>query len=88
MITIQLKPKKEQSLQRFHPWVFSGAIQSIEGKPTEGDLVEVVDSNRDFLAIGHYQIGSISVRVVSFENLEIDDDFWAKKILNAYSMGH
>ena len=86
MITIQLKPKKEESLQRFHPWVFSGAIQRIEGKPTEGDLVEVLDSNRNFLAIGHYQIGSIAVRVVSFEELEINDNFWAKKIRNAYAM--
>ena len=86
MITIQLKPKKEESLQRFHPWVFSGAIQKIGGKPTEGDLVEVVDSNRNFLAIGHYQIGSIAVRVVSFENSTIDDTFWATKIRNAYSM--
>jgi len=86
MITIQLKPKKEESLQRFHPWVFSGAIQRIEGKPTEGDLVEVLDSNRNFLAIGHYQIGSIAVRVVSFEKLDINDNFWAKKIRNAYAM--
>jgi 23S rRNA (cytosine1962-C5)-methyltransferase len=86
MITIQLKPKKEESLQRFHPWVFSGAIQHIEGKPAEGDLVEVVDSNRNFLAIGHYQIGSIAVRVVSFDDLKIDEIFWAKKIQNAYAM--
>ena len=86
MITIQLKPKKEESLQRFHPWVFSGAIQRIEGKPIEGDLVEVLDSIRNFLAIGHYQIGSIAVRVVSFEELEINDNFWAKKIRNAYAM--
>ena len=86
MITIQLKPKKEESLQRFHPWVFSGAIQRIEGKPTEGDLVEVLDSNRNFLAIGHYQIGSIAVRVVSFDNVVVNADFWAKKIQNAYAM--
>jgi Predicted SAM-dependent methyltransferases len=86
MITIQLKPKKEESLQRFHPWVFSGAIQRIEGKPAEGDLVEVVDSNRNFLAIGHYQIGSIAVRVVSFDEQKIDETFWAKKIQNAYAM--
>jgi len=86
MITIQLKPKKEESLQRFHPWVFSGAIHKIEGKPAEGDLVEVLDSNRNFLAIGHYQIGSIAVRVVSFDNLVIDTSFWAKKIQNAYAM--
>jgi len=86
MITIQLKPKKEESLQRFHPWVFSGAIQRIEGKPTEGELVEVLDSNRNFLAIGHYQIGSIAIRVVSFENIPVNDDFWARKIQNAYAM--
>lgn len=86
MITIQLKPKKEESLQRFHPWVFSGAIQRIEGKPAEGDLVEVLDSNRNFLAIGHYQIGSIAVRVVSFENITVDDNFWNRKIQVAYTM--
>jgi 23S rRNA (cytosine1962-C5)-methyltransferase len=86
MITVQLKPKKEESLKRFHPWVFSGAIQHIDGKLKEGDLVEVVDSNRNFLAIGHYQIGSIAVRVVSFENVNIDDHFWNKKIQNAYAM--
>ncbi len=86
MIIIQLKPKKEESLQRFHPWVFSGAIQKIEGKPAEGDLVEVLDSNRNFLALGHYQIGSIAVRVVSFDNVEINDNFWGKKIQQAYAM--
>ena len=61
-----LKPKKEESLLRFHPWVFSGAIQRIEGKPEEGDLVEVYGANQQFLAVGHYQIGSIAVRVLSF----------------------
>ena len=64
MISIQLKPKKEESLQRFHPWLFSGAIQRIDGNPAEGDLVEILDTNRNFLSIGHYQIGSIAVRVV------------------------
>lgn len=86
MITIQLKPKKEESLLRFHPWVFSGAIQQIEGKPAEGDLVEVVDNKRNFLAIGHYQIGSIAVRAVSFSNESINDDFWSRKIQLAYAM--
>ncbi len=71
---------------RFHPWVFSGAIQKIEGKPNEGDVVEVVDSNRRFLAIGHYQIGSIAVRVISFEQQQINDDFWFRKIEMAYMM--
>ena len=86
MISIQLKPKKEESLQRFHPWLFSGAILRIEGTPAEGDLVEVLDNNRNFLAIGHYQIGSIAVRVVSFENIPIDDNFWSHKIQQAYAM--
>jgi 23S rRNA (cytosine1962-C5)-methyltransferase len=86
MIKITLKPKKEESLQRFHPWVFSGAIQHIDGKPAEGDLVEVLDCNRAFLAIGHYQIGSIAVRVISFEKKEVNNDFWATKIQLAYEM--
>ena len=86
MITIQLKPKKEESLLRFHPWVFSGAIQRFEGNPAEGDLVEVMDSHRNFLGIGHYQIGSIAVRIVSFEKKEINDDFWMNKILQAYKL--
>lgn len=86
MIIIQLKPKKEESLKRFHPWVFSGAIQKIEGKPAEGDLVEVLDNQRNFLAIGHYQIGSIAVRVVSFDKLDVDDSFWGRKIQLAYAM--
>jgi 23S rRNA (cytosine1962-C5)-methyltransferase len=86
MIIIQLKPKKEESLLRFHPWVFSGAIQRIEGKPAEGDLVEVLDSNRNFLAIGHYQIGSIAVRVISFDAVPVNDDFWSRKIQLAYAM--
>lgn len=84
MIVIQLKPKKEESLKRFHPWVFSGAIHKIEGKPTEGELVEVLDSNRNFLALGHYQIGSIAVRVVSFNKVDVDFEFWCTKIHNAY----
>jgi 23S rRNA (cytosine1962-C5)-methyltransferase len=86
MLKVTLKPKKEESLLRFHPWVFSGAIQTIHGKPTEGELVEVLDSKGGFLAIGHYQIGSIAVRVVSFEAVQIDDEFWALKIAKAYQM--
>lgn len=86
MIKIYLKPKKEESLQRFHPWVFSGAIQRMDGKPNEGDLVEVYDCNKNYLATGHYQIGSITVRVVSFEQQSIDTDFWKQKIEKAYAM--
>ena len=77
---VYLKPKKEESLLRFHPWVFSGAIQSITGKPEEGELVEVFGSNGQFLAVGHYQIGSIAVRVLSFQQQPIDASFWKEGI--------
>ena len=86
MIIVKLKPKKEESLLRFHPWVFSGAIQSIQGKPAEGEEVEVVDNQGNFLAIGHYQIGSIAVRVLTFNNEKTDNDFWKKKIEQAYTL--
>jgi 23S rRNA (cytosine1962-C5)-methyltransferase len=86
MIKVFLKPKKEESLQRFHPWVFSGAIQHIEGKPAEGELVEVYAFNKAFLAIGHYQIGSIAVRVVTFTQVPVDGQFWYQKVAGAYRM--
>lgn len=81
-----LKPKKEESLLRFHPWVFSGAIQSIEGTPQEGELVEVYGANNRFLAIGHYQIGSIAVRILSFKPCAIDAAFWKERIGVAYQL--
>ncbi len=81
-----LKPKKEESLLRFHPWVFSGAIQSIEGHPEEGDTVEVYGANGRFLAVGHYQIGSIAVRVLSFVPVAIDACFWEERIRIAYNL--
>ena len=86
MISITLKPKKEESLRRFHPWVFSGAIQHIKGKPKEGEIVEIFDSNGNFLAVGHYQIGSIAVRILSFEQQPIDRSFWENKIRRAYEV--
>lgn len=86
MIKVFLKPKKEESLQRFHPWVFSGAIQYIDGKPAEGELVEVYASNKTFLAIGHYQIGSIAVRVLTFTQAVIDAQFWYDKVVSAYKL--
>lgn len=81
-----LKPRKEESLLRFHPWVFSGAIQSIEGTPQEGELVEVYGANNHFLAIGHYQIGSIAVRILSFKPCAIDAAFWKERIGVAYQL--
>ena len=70
--TVHLKKGKEESLGRFHPWVFSGAIHHIDGRPEEGDVVRVVSADGRFLAVGHIQIGSIAVRVLSFEDIAID----------------
>ena len=80
---IYLKPKKEESLLRFHPWIFSGAIASIEGNPAEGDPVDVFSSNHQFLGVGHYQIGSIMVRILSFTPVDIDIAFWTERIRKA-----
>lgn len=86
MIHIQLKQGKEQSLQRFHPWIFSGAIQKMDGTPQEGDVVEVTDALGSFLAVGHYQIGTIAVRVLSFEPVAIDQAFYNQRISEAFEM--
>jgi len=80
---IILKPGKEQSLQRFHPWVFSGAIKKIDGNPTDGDVVRITDWQDNFLAIGHYQTGSIAVRIFSFVDVEINRSFWYGKLSKA-----
>ena len=83
---IILKPGKESSLHRFHPWIFSGAIADAEGSPEEGEIVEVVTSKKEFIAIGHAQIGSIAVRVLTFENEVIDIAFWQKRLQAAFAM--
>lgn len=83
MIKIILKRNREESLMRFHPWVFSGAIADIQGNPSEGDLVAVHASDGGFLAYGHYQIGSIAVRVLSFDDSALRPDFWETKLSNA-----
>ncbi len=83
---IILKPRKEESLLRFHPWVFSGAVHKIAGKVAEGDIVEVVDNTGNFLATGHYQIGSIAVRVLTFTPEPINHDFWFSRIEKAYNL--
>lgn len=83
---VQLKPGKEDSLKRFHPWVFSGAIARFENQPEEGDIVEVIDSKGNFIAYGHYQIGSIAVRVLTFEQEAIDAGFWRKRLQVAFDM--
>ncbi|MBM6889456.1 class I SAM-dependent rRNA methyltransferase [Bacteroides caecigallinarum] len=80
MNKVYLKPKKEESLLRFHPWVFSGAIARVEGNPEEGEAVEVYTSDKQYIATGHYQIGSIAVRVLSFKKEEINHDFWVRRL--------
>lgn len=84
--TIQLKKGKEDSLKRFHPWIFSGAIQRIDEGISEGDTVRVITSQGEFIAIGHYQIGSIAVRVLAFNDCEINSAFWYNKLLLALQM--
>ena len=81
-----LKRGKEESLQRFHPWIFSGAIQRIEGKPEEGDIVTVYTNDHRFIARGHIQVGSIAVRVLTFNDETIDQAFWNKRIATAYDL--
>ena len=83
---IYLKRGKEESLRRFHPWVFSGAIHHADRGIGEGDVVRVFDSNDEFIAVGHYQIGTIAVRVLSFRDVPIDDDFWYSRLKAAYDM--
>ena len=83
---VYLKRGKDESLKRFHPWVFSGAIQRMDEGIDEGDVVRVLNSNGDFIAVGHYQKGTITVRVLTFEDIPIDDDFWEKSILSALNM--
>ncbi len=85
-IKVVLKPGKEQSVMRLHPWIFSGAIRKINGNPTEGEVVEVFSAAGDFLAMGHYQIGSIAVRIFSFEQVQPDADFWNDKINKAFAV--
>ena len=81
-----LKRGKEESLQRFHPWIFSGAIQRIEGKPEEGDVVTVYTNDHKFIARGHVQVGSIAVRVLTFNDEPVDQAFWNRRIATAYDL--
>lgn len=81
-----LKSGKDQSLRRFHPWVFSGAIKKIKGEANEGDVVAVYSNHDDFLGLGHYQNGSIAVRVFSFTEVELNYDFWKGKLQKAFDL--
>ena len=83
MIKIILKKGREESLLRFHPWVFSGAIAEVQGKPAEGDIVSVNAADGTLLAYGHYQVGSIAVRVLSFDDSALRPDFWEDMLSRA-----
>ena len=82
---LYLKKGKEESLKRFHPWIFSGAVAQIE-EGVEGEIVRVFTSQGDFIAVGMYQIGSIAVRVLSFRDVEIDGEFWLSRLQSAWQM--
>ena len=89
MAKIILKKGKGESLKRFHPWVFSGAVHKMvlgkkEQEPAEGDIVEVYSHEDEFLGLGHYQIGSITVRILSFEKRAIDSEYWYESLYAAY----
>ena len=83
MKKLYLKRGKEESLLRFHPWVFSGAIAQADEDLKDGDLVRVLTNHGDFIAVGHFQMGSIAVRVLSFHDVDIDADFWASRLASA-----
>lgn len=81
--TITLKHGKEESLRRFHPWVFSGAIARCDDNLVDGDLVQVRDGGGGFIALGHYQGGTIAVRVLSFDEVNVDHGFWVQRLKSA-----
>ncbi|MBQ5982656.1 MAG: class I SAM-dependent rRNA methyltransferase [Prevotella sp.] len=83
---IYLKRGKEESLKRFHPWVFSGAIHHADEGIEEGDIVRVLTTNGEFIAVGHFQVGSIAVRVLSFADEVIDDRFWQRRLETAFDV--
>lgn len=83
---VYLKPGRERSLQRYHLWVFSGAIKGISGKPEEGNIVEVCDASGNYLATGHIQNGSITVRIFSFSQTDAGHDFWKEKFERAFAL--
>lgn len=83
---IYLRRGKEESLQRFHPWIFSGAIHHVDDAIAEGDVARVITAEGAFIAVGHYQIGSIAVRVLSFRDITIDRDFWRARLDAALQM--
>ena len=86
MDKVILRPRREESLLRYHPWVFSGAIAQVVGSPAEGDLVGVYAADGRLLACGHYQVGSIAVRILSFDEDPTQPDFWLRMLTRAHSL--
>ena len=85
MLSIKLHPGREQSILRKHPWIFSRAIQFIPKGLKDGDVVQVQDAKENVLGVGHYQDSSLSVRMLTFENISIDHAFWKKRIQQAFA---
>lgn len=83
---LYLRPGKDASLRRFHPWVFSGAIGKMDKGIEEGDIVRVIDADGRFMCVGHYQIGSIAVRVLSFKDIIIDESYWLCRLTRALAL--
>lgn len=83
---IVLHPGKEESIKRFHPWIFSGAIAILPEGIEEGDAVRLLSADREFLGVGHYQPGSIAVRIMSFDDVAIDAAFYKKRVSDAYAL--
>lgn len=88
MKSIFLKRGKDDSLRRFHPWIFSGAIHHTEGNPEEGEKVMVFTSENEYIATGHFQIGSIMVRVLTFDHEDINQAFYEKRLAIAKDVRH
>ena len=84
--SIYLKKGKEESLNRFHPWIFSGAIHHMDDNIEEGEFVNIFTASNEFIAVGHYQIGSIAIRVLTFSKVEITYDFWCDRLSSALKM--
>ena len=83
---VVLRPGKEESLLRWHPWVFSGAVASLPENIEEGDMVTVYTSDGRLMGVGHYQIGSIAVRMIQFGVERPDDDIYYSRLVNAYRL--
>ena len=83
-VQLILKPGREASVLRFHPWVFSGSVDRVDGRPEEGEVVEILSSSSKFLGLGHFFNGSITAKIFSFKEAVINDDFWKNMLKEAF----